>query len=602
MDSLVNPFTVQTPEDIPAKEVLALFVDVFTDFPKILGDGHVFLNGPRGSGKSMILRYLQPDCQLLHKPASQLKELEFFAAYAPLKNCDLKLTELRRLEGQHASVILNEHFMVMYIAVKTFASLAELMCSDTDPAHLAAAQAYGADVFWGLLAKCGYDKPVKAFSECHSVGECCRVIADTCESLFHEVISYLRHLDFRKEVLPFYGPLCGYLDMLCPLLKTLGRLPFMPGPGKPIYLLIDDADNLNVTQTRILNSWVSSRTSRFVSIKIATQMHYRTFRTVTGQTIDTPHDYTEVNISTVYTSSKRRYKERVREIVRNRLRYCGIVDTDPEDFFPPDAVQEQKVQAIAERHRRAWSESGRGYRPDDDALRYARPDYMKELAGTTSSTYSYSGFEQLVHVSSGIIRYFLEAAAEMFSEMQAEYRGAPIASIRPEIQNRVVRKQADEFLFDDLEKLRDDESADSPDEAIVTRLNSLVRALGGVFWQILLSNRSERRVFSVALSDDPSGELREVLRLGMRYGYFHESSIGNKEGTGRTRLYILSRRLAPHFNLDPTSFAGYFFLKSSQLVEAMRNPETFIRGMEKRIYNPSGSAESLEERQLKLFE
>jgi hypothetical protein len=71
----------------------------------------------------------------------------------------------------------------------------------------------------------------------------------------------------------------------------------------------------------------------------------------------------------------------------------------------------------------------------------------------------------------------------------------------------------------------------------------------------------------------------DVFKLGVRYGYFHESSIGNKEGTGRTRLFILSRRLAPVFTLDPTSFAGYKFATNRILREAMEKPRTFVGKM-----------------------
>ena len=57
-----NPFTVKTPEGLAAAEAASLFVDVFTDFYKIRDPGHAMLNGPRGSGKSMMFRYLEPDC------------------------------------------------------------------------------------------------------------------------------------------------------------------------------------------------------------------------------------------------------------------------------------------------------------------------------------------------------------------------------------------------------------------------------------------------------------------------------------------------------------------------------------------------------------
>ena len=60
-----NPFSVQTPEDISAKEAYDLFVDVFTDFYQIPNQGHTFVHGPRGSGKSMMFRYMMPDCQAL---------------------------------------------------------------------------------------------------------------------------------------------------------------------------------------------------------------------------------------------------------------------------------------------------------------------------------------------------------------------------------------------------------------------------------------------------------------------------------------------------------------------------------------------------------
>lgn len=102
-----------------------------------------------------------------------------------------------------------------------------------------------------------------------------------------------------------------------------------------------------------------------------------------------------------------------------------------------------------------------------------------------------------------------------------------------------------------------------------------------MFRQILLSDRSERRVFSVAISDQPSERVEKIFRLGMRLGYFHKSTIGRKDGGsgGRTALYILNRRLAPIWTLDVTSFAGYLFVQNSILEEAMQNPFSLLRRM-----------------------
>jgi hypothetical protein len=75
----------------------------------------------------------------------------------------------------------------------------------------------------------------------------------------------------------------------------------------------------------------------------------------------------------------------------------------------------------------------------------------------------------------------------------------------------------------------------------------------------------------------------EILRLAVQYGYLHESSIGNKEGTGRTKLFVMSRRLAPYFSLDPTGFAGYKFVTNTVIREAMSRPRSFVDSLSKNL-------------------
>jgi len=589
-DKLKNPFTVTTPEGMSAERTVKLFVDVFSDFPKVPREGHVFLHGPRGSGKSMIFRYLQPDCQRLAKKCN-LSDLPFYSIYVPIKNTDPKITELLRLENKHASTILNEHFMTINIALITFMSLSEHISEYTDDTLVEQVKAFAVESFFELLADCGCDSSqFPSFENFSTIQECFQAIADVCEKMFKQFLSYLKKLSFQTEPVPYNGPLCGYFDFLFPMLCELKKLSFMP--DGPIYLLIDYADNFNLTQTKILNSWIASRTNSDVSIKVSTQLRYNTFRTVTGHTINTPHDYSEINISTIYTTHtfKGTYRNRIWEIVSRHLGLFGV-DSTPEEFFPADEKQEKAIKEIAEKYRRDWKHKGIGYKPSDDATRYARPDYMKSLAGTSKSnpSYSYAGFDQLVHISSGIIHNFLQAAADMYSEVEARSSGQPITFIPPRIQNSVIRSQSDAFLFGTFRRV--------PDKDLLMRLFNLIWSLGGTFRQILLSDRFERHVFSIAFSDEPNEDIREVLSLGEQLGYFHVSAIGNKDGTGRTRLYILSRMLAPHFNLDPTSFAGYLFVTSNRVEEAMHNPDALLRRVKK-----DGADSIFEERQLKLFD
>ncbi len=575
MSNQDNPFSVQTPEDINAQEVVDLFVDVFSDFRNVPNPGHTFLNGPRGSGKSMMFRFLEPDCQLIHTRNIELRNLAFYAVYIPIKNTDLKVTELDRLENKHASVILNEHFLTVFVAARTFASIRD-RCTipDISGQHARSLRAFIDATLMPLLITSGL-KPLATPPPDGGLDTQLSWLVDLFDGMSSQVIGYLRRLSFRRTALSYKGPLCGYLDFLLPVLRELRKLTFMP--SGPIYLLLDDADNLNETQTRILNSWVFCRTSSEVSLKISTQLNYKTRRTSTDQRIDSPHDFTEIDIATVYSSGKSRYANRVREIVIRRLKRYGYEAT-PEEFFPEYTKQEAAIRALGDAYRVAWEQEGKGHRPGDDAYRYARPDYIKSLGGPKkgSSKYRYAGFEQLVYLSSGVVRYFLEPASRMFVEAaslkDASHR---IEAIGSSIQDRIVRDEAEKFMVSEFDKLSEEHS----DVRIADRfsqLRNLTYGLGGAFHAILLSTRSERRVFSIAFSDTPDRDVLAVFKLGVQYGYFHESSIGNKEGTGRTRMFVLSKRLAPFFMLDPTGFSGYKFVTNAAIKEAIQKPRAFI--------------------------
>ena len=592
-----NPFAVQTPEDLHAQEVVDLFVPDFSDFHKIPLVGHAFLNGSRGSGKSMIFRFLEPDCQSIKKN-KPVKDLPFYSVYVPIKNTELKLTELARLEKKHASFVLNEHFMTTYIGSKIFASLLKAPLCDDNPEDAKALFHLYENKFTKLMKQAGWPEDLPTLVARDGLKKCLTTMMEVMNDAYVQVISYLRRLSFSDEILPYSGALFGYHDFLVPLMKQLKNLPFMP--KGPLFLLVDDADNLSKTQTMILNSWVSYRTSTDISLKISTQLTYKTYMTMSMQRIDSPHDYSEVNISEIYTSQKEQYRDRVQKIIEKRFKKYGI-DSTTQDFFPPDIKQEGKIKEIENKLKEDWKKknTGKGNRPGDDALRYARPIYMTSLEGIkkSGSTYKYAGFDQLVHLSSGVVRYFLEPASLMYGEERARNLEKPVKFISPTMQDKICRQQANSFLFSEFDKIVKDEIISGTPIDNPKKLKNLINALGGMFHEILKSDQSERKVFSIAFSDLPDEKIIDVLNLGVKYGYFQRSSIGNKEGTGRTEMYILSRRLAPAFKLDPTGFAGYKFITSSSIAEAIHTPKKFVNKIKNKGVN-----NVIESPQLLLFD
>jgi len=579
MESLLrNPFAVQTPEHLPADDVISLFVSELTDYWQILNQSHTLIYGPRGAGKSMIFRFMEPDCQMKNEQKA-FRELSYYAAYVPIKETELNLSEFFRLEeARQAPLVLNEHLMVANVASKLFNSvLARAPLEGLTDQEADELRSFYGSFLASTLTRSGWDKELPAVDGQTLARKIIEQIASAFDSIYADGNSYLRRMAFVREPLPYSGALFGYMDILVPVVKRVASLSFMP--KGPIYLLIDDADNLSDSQTMVLNSWVASRTTGYLCLKISTQtLDYKTYKTPNGKRIESPHDFSEVHICDIYTTKKDTYRGRVHKIVERRLSAYGITAT-PEGFFPEDSEQEDEIAKMAKQIKANFNVSGRGAKPSDDALRYARPNFIKGLVGTRKSgaTYNYAGFNQLVHISSGVIRHFLDAASKMFGEARSRHESGDIRHILPAIQNDAVRELANKLLFSDFADIKRDEGKTEEERDNVRKLQNLIHALGGMFYQILISEAAERRVFSVAFSDGPSDEVQEVLNLGVKYGYFHQSSIGNKEGTGRAPLYIMSRRLAPAFKLDPTSFAGYKFVRNSAVLEAMYRPKGLLK-------------------------
>jgi hypothetical protein len=226
--------------------------------------------------------------------------------------------------------------------------------------------------------------------------------------------------------------------------------------------------------------------------------------------------------------------------------------------------------------RRKWEAGdGSGARSRDDVTRYTRPELMRQMGGDRKqrSKYSYAGFEQLAHISSGVVRYFLEPAALMFTRQKSVT--PEIEKIDPNIQDTIIKDFSNDYLDKEFVMMTKDSGAASKD---YERLLNLIEVMGNSFADRLLDQSlSERRVFSIALSDRPDAEVQRVLDLGTREGFFYRSSLGAKRGAGRVPRYVLSRRLAPRFKLDPTSFAGYLFVTSYTLRIALTNPNHRFR-------------------------
>lgn len=579
-----NPFEVSTPEGITAQDAHDLFVDVFTDFHQVPKVGHTFLNGHRGSGKSMMFRYMLPDCQTLSNKC-RISELDYYAFYVPIKLTDINYPELERLQD-NSNTFFNEHLLVTHIAAKCFKQIQnhqELIIPHAEELRI-----FYRETFNWYVDISGGDVLQNEEIDKLSAEDILKNIIKVIDKMVIQCKLYCKKTAMNKNIPNSYnGPLCNYLDFLYPILNELKLVKLFPR-SKPFYILIDDGGYLNLTQTKVLNTWVSYRTSSDISLKISTQLDYKTFTTVNNKTIDYPHDYTQVNIASVYTSAKNNYFKRIEKIVNKRItKYLGQAIA-PDVFFPNDQDQERELDKIRKQLQIENFSEDKNYTATDASRRYATSEYVKKLKKSRSgATLSYAGFNKLVDVSSGIIRHFLEPAAKMFNEhlSKSNHIVDKVMEIPVGIQDLVIKEYSSDFLEHEFKKVINEHGEVQDGERLskADKLYNLINGLGQMFHRIFVSDKAERVVFSVALNDLPDKELSEIIDLAEHYGYLHKSTIGNKQGTGRSKLYILSRILAPYFKLDPSGFKGYRFMNSDLLKISLTDPIRFEREANKLI-------------------
>lgn len=581
----VNPFSVKTPENLSSEELVDLFVP-YPEYDNLQLSGHQFLHGHRGSGKSMMLKMMTPGAQCLTRACS-LQELPFYGAYLSIKATEVNSAEYTRIEGEPSGFILSEHVLVTKILSSLFVSIANHHTIFSENGELNSRLSnFATSVLFKRLEYVGWDARRHIKDNETSLSS----IIDIFDALQAETVGYIKRRAFSKEYFPYSGSLLGFQDVLLPVIRALRENQILP--NCPVFFLLDDADNLTLQQTKVLNTWVSYRSTDVVSLKISTQMGYKTFATSSGIKIEAPHDYSEINFTSVYTGSlKENYPKLVEQIVEKRLRRFGFGNINPAEFFPVDINQEEEIRNISNEIKERWniSETG-GYRASDDAYRFARPEYIRRLSGVSKqgARYKYAGFEQLVHISSGIIRFFLEPAARMFADQVKANNGNPVSYISAIIQDDEIRQQSDELLISKFDEIKGEAEHDPEirkDLGNIDKLKNLIQGLGSLFQAYIMDETaSQRRIFSFVLSDSPSKELEEILKMGVRFGYIYEDATGNKTGMGRTKLYVLSRRLAPAFKLDPMGFSNYLSLKNLFLLEISENPNKFVNRLRK--YGP----------------
>lgn len=549
-----NPFEYEAANKFSPDELIGFFIDDYNYSRFIRSTRNISVEGARGTGKTMMLLYNSlPVQQRKAEHDNARLSLNVSGIYIP---CNTPLThrqEYRLLPDFQAST-LSTHFLVltmMHEIVNTFSQLRNLDTSEV-----------GNAIREELSFVLSMDIPQTA-------------------DLFHDL-----KMAFQREVLrtqSFLNQLQSAESLATNLTFASGVLPLLAALRKlpPLYdthfsLMLDDAQDLNSHQIEAVNSWIAYRDHSLFSFKIATtKARPLSRRTSSGGAILPGHDFTSIDLEQPYQNRQSAYGKMARQIVERRLRRFDI-DTTPEDFFPENPAFRRDLEACKENVRKEAEQKygGDHKRITDYVYKYGRAEYFRSRS-TKANRPPYSGFDLIVHLSTGVIRNLLEPCFWMYDRVVSEQGPqdgySPPQAIPPAIQTEIILE---------LSKRKWDWARDSLDNAITgcSRENAvsvfhMLDRLADLFRSRLLKHQSEPRAITFSISEqftDEYAELKELLQIAREAQLIYQYTSTAKDHARTDTYYVPNRILWPARGLDPHGQHARVSIKARDLLAAAR--------------------------------
>lgn len=541
-----NPFTYESASRLPLDELLDVYIPDYNYSRFFQSKRNLIVLGDRGSGKTSTLLHNSLQASILRSRRDGSRpDLSILGIYIPGNSTHVAKRDFELLPEVDAKIVA-EHYLCSLIASQIVSSIEDLDgVEDCDDARNELEYVMG----WDLIP----DLPLRK-----ALG------------LYLKKLSYAAQTQANNDGLNVPKSPMSFSSTIVFLVQLLRQLPGLE--NSHFSLMIDDVQNLNDYHRRVLNSWISYRYTEEISIKIAAAKSSDiTYRTDEGGAILEGHDYTLIDLENPFQASESSFYRLAKDIVERRLKIVGRVDLTAEDFFPCSAAVSAALDRSNELVRSRYLEAN----PDanekqvrDHVYKYGRAEMFRARADKANLP-SYSGFDVIAHVSTGVIRNLLQPCYWMYEDALSRNGGRDDFIIDPEIQDSTLKKLSEE-LWTRLER---DVALTVPgctrDQA--RRLYQLFNNLAKLFRDRLAHHKSEPRaiVFSVSgTKDGIPDSLQELFRIAREFQVLYIRRGSAKEEGERETYYVPNRLLWPIKGLDPVGQHSRVSLKIGDIIAA----------------------------------
>lgn len=579
-----NPFTVYPPEQQSPEFFRDTFVKENTYINSLETPIDTIIEGWRGSGKSSLFNYLEFKHQLcyynndLDKYLKDRQKNKYIGILIHVNDDLLNTTKFDLLleNNLENNVFIDQLCMsdlistILYRILHTFLECKEMVayCDNLKKESFF-------DFFQRNVKNLDRKKIYKKYDLNASLDN--SALLKCLEEIFkneRDLISIFANGKFQMKKVSYSGnlPELNYLYDFLSDFKNIFQISEFS-----FYFLIDNAEDSSKRMQLCIDELIYHRKHDKFAIKLA----IRKGATWNYNKIQWPHDYIKIDVDELYSTKHSVYFERIKEISKKRLELEEYF-VQPSDFFPESLPEKELLDSIKTELKKYYEEEyeklsrsakGTPLSKKEFVLnrvnRYAQAELFRRLKKTPKS---YAGFENIVHLSSGVIRQFLDLASNMYIEEKKQNTKLDFSHISLNAQNDVIKKYADDFI-DGLE--RQYKELEHQGDLIAAnkqkKLYYLIEALGDYYKSRLMDPELvEPRVFTFSLKDpDTDTEVDEVLKIGVDMNYFQSYWYSSKIGAGKYKGYAFNRRLCPRYRIDHTSFRGRIELTTAELKSAM---------------------------------
>jgi Cdc6-like AAA superfamily ATPase len=554
---------------------------------------NVFIEGGRGTGKSMFLRRLTAQASLaagrLQKSAVDFEGVgvDYFGVYVKLtRGYYEQFTSIETINNEVASIFAQHE-----LNIEIFDAFVDTLQWLINEGALPSAAEQADSLTQELKSLLPRSPGVRTLSDLQNVAV--RFEQD-------QITTYYREKAFGRDV-PYQGSGCETVGFLRQLSQIFRRRLF-PRREIRLFILIDEFESLLEIQQIALNTVMKMRLPDLTTKVAVRKTGRKTAETFTASDpIQQPRDYTEVRLD--YDVTLPEYSRLLEGIAAKRLEYVQYPDKDIKHYLQDqDHSQEVSGDKLQVELRQIW-ESGQRRKKVIDAdftTMYTVAAVYRSLA-KVGKRKAFCGFDQYVLLSSGITSNFIELCKYAF--YFALYDQLPLREkpkIPPYLQTEAAYRVS-QRLFSTIE-------GNVP--RVGSALSRLLADLGRILRGRLLYHPSEPEANRLAVSDfgDLGQErysfLAEVLDGAIVWSVLHLKSPGEAFRPKRAALppnaeLIINRIYCPAFGISPRARwrVDMKLVDLLGLIHSDTREETF-----QRLVRSAGSSPPPDSPQAYLFE